>query len=421
MILRLSQGGIVIGLTSGRALVLLILLALIIAPVKAMESTNGCRVIAELESETTPGRNPSDYTPHDFVRILGDEQFETQGWPGSGTGEDPYIIEGLNITVGIYHGIVILSTSAHYIIRHCLLTTQDVVADGIQLVNSANGTIENCIIRGGRFGVYMSSTLDCRVINSSIIGTQSGGIAAYYSNRPLIANNTIYGTERGIRFQEVGNGTVDGNTVYRASEGGIVMYSGTINNTMIRNRVGWNGPPNLIDPVYHAADHGNNSWDNNESIGNFWTGYNGSEVFRIAGTGNAADRFPSNLTDDDPPQINPHPDLDFLEGDKPPIINWTASDMHIYQYQVFRNGLRIKAGIWNSDKVSVQVGSHSIGIYNYTIILFDASEQRSVDTVIVTVFLVFLAGMGTEIVALASAIAVVWMAVVIAVFKRFNQ
>lgn len=391
-----------------------------VAPVEASEYRGEYRGILEQSIETTPELISTEYTPHDFVRILGDSQFESQGWPGAGTEEDPYVIEGLNITVGEYHGIVILSTSAHYVIRNCLLTTQDVIADGIQLVNTANGIIENCIIRGGRFGVYMSSTIDCRVINSSIIGTESGGIATYYSNRPLIANNTIYGTDRGIRFQAVGNGTVDGNTVYRATEGGIVMYSGTANNTMIRNRIGWNGPADLIDPIYHAADYGNNMWDNNESIGNFWTGYNGSEVFRIIGTGNAADRFPSNLTDEDPPEINAHPDLEFLENERPPIINWTASDSHIYQYRILGNGRQIKEGIWDRDIVSIQVAQHSIGTYNYTIVLFDASGHRSVDTVIVTVFLVFLADVGTEFVALSSAIAVVWMVVVIMLFKKFH-
>ena len=38
------------------------------------------------------------YTPHAPITITSNADFSTQGWPGSGTVDDPYVIEGLNIT-----------------------------------------------------------------------------------------------------------------------------------------------------------------------------------------------------------------------------------------------------------------------------------------------------------------------------------
>ena len=37
------------------------------------------------------------YIEHDPIDIRSNDDFETQGWPGNGTENDPYIIEGLTI------------------------------------------------------------------------------------------------------------------------------------------------------------------------------------------------------------------------------------------------------------------------------------------------------------------------------------
>ncbi|MGQ4871972.1 MAG: hypothetical protein ACP6IT_09065, partial [Candidatus Thorarchaeota archaeon] len=38
------------------------------------------------------------YVEHGAINIGSDAQFSWQGWPGSGTEADPYVIEGFNIT-----------------------------------------------------------------------------------------------------------------------------------------------------------------------------------------------------------------------------------------------------------------------------------------------------------------------------------
>jgi len=399
---------------------LLIVLVLLVAPYASLGYEENA-TMKDSQSPTARSRlRLVTYIEHDIVRVIGNDAFEMQNWPGSGVSEDPYIIEGLNITANGYHAIVVTETSAHFVIKNCLIVTEGATADGIQIVNSSNGTIENCQIIGSRFGVYMSSTADCKVLGCRISGTLSIGVAVYYTERPTIRNNTVYDTNKGIRFQSVNNGTVHNNTVYRTVDGGIVMYHGTSNNSIVGNRIGWNGPDYLIDPLFHATDHGENRWDDNVSSGNFWTGYNGSEVFQIPGTGNAADRFPLNLTDELPPEILPHPDLDFVEGNRPPIINWTTSEIHPYRYRILFNGIRIESGLWHDREISVQIMEHPFGTYNYTLILIDAGGLQSVDSVIVRVFLIILEDAGTEIVAFSSILSVMLIVLVILAFKKYG-
>jgi len=52
-------------------------------------------------------------TPHDPIVIDEDSDFNNQGWPGSGTEESPYVIEGLDITSD-GNCISISNTNVHF-------------------------------------------------------------------------------------------------------------------------------------------------------------------------------------------------------------------------------------------------------------------------------------------------------------------
>lgn len=360
------------------------------------------------------------YTQHNVVRIIGDSQFREQGWPGDGTSESPFVIEGLNITTRALHCIIVLGTTLHYVVRNCLIVVTESISDGLQLVDTANGSIENCIITGGRYGAFLSSTSDCRIANCRIADAESMGIAVFSSYRPVITNNKVFRTSRGIRFQTTVNGTVNGNSIYRSRDSGILMSHGTYNNTIFGNHIGWNGPDGQTEPFYHAADFGHNFWDNNESIGNFWTGYNGTGIYQIDGLGNASDNFPRALEDRSAPFVNTPFDLDLVEGEIPPIINWTASDEYMLEYSVLLNGIRIEGTTWLIEEIGVVVRTHGFGTYNYTIVLLDAGGLQTVDSVLVRVFIVVLGKVGTDVVAYASVIATMVVLVAILTFKKLD-
>jgi hypothetical protein len=74
-----------------------------------------------------------------FIHIESDADFLDYDFEGSGTAEDPYRIENLHISTGLYTSIHISSTTKHVIIQNCLLETE---GDAITLWNLAG---EQCM------------------------------------------------------------------------------------------------------------------------------------------------------------------------------------------------------------------------------------------------------------------------------------
>ncbi|MGY5877238.1 MAG: NosD domain-containing protein [Candidatus Thorarchaeota archaeon] len=108
------------------------------------------------------------YVPHATINIYDDDDFNAtavaESWEGNGTADNPYIIEGYEITedeVLIY----ITDTRAHFEIRDCNLT--DAWA-AIQLNNVSNGLIENCLINIPDYGIYMYNVSAIDVIGCDI-------------------------------------------------------------------------------------------------------------------------------------------------------------------------------------------------------------------------------------------------------------
>jgi len=70
------------------------------------------------------GGESTTYIPHAPIWIMDDFDFQSQasseGWPGSGTPGDPYVIEGYDINGSIAgHCIWIETTTAHFEINNC--------------------------------------------------------------------------------------------------------------------------------------------------------------------------------------------------------------------------------------------------------------------------------------------------------------
>ncbi|MFW9849674.1 MAG: right-handed parallel beta-helix repeat-containing protein [Candidatus Thorarchaeota archaeon] len=88
---------------------------------------------------------------HDPIEINENQDFVVQGWPGSGTESDPYVISGFIVgqSYVIWEdgteyvrlaeaAVVIRNTTAFFIITNCVFT------GGVKLINVKNGVIRNC-------------------------------------------------------------------------------------------------------------------------------------------------------------------------------------------------------------------------------------------------------------------------------------
>ena len=85
---------------------------------------------------------------HDPIYIDGDENLTTtaanEGWPGSGTIDDPFIIESYSITTNGSTAISINNTQVYFQIRNCEINSTTLMLNtGYQLVNVSHGTIMN--------------------------------------------------------------------------------------------------------------------------------------------------------------------------------------------------------------------------------------------------------------------------------------
>lgn len=165
--------------------------------------------------------------------ILGDEDFQS-GFPGTGTKEDPYIIEEYNIRrnqEGV--AISISNTTKYFVIRNCILLESNY---GIKLENVANGTAvicNNTILTN--YGIYIENT-DGTLIDNNFCSFDDGyGIYVSSCSNVVINNNFVENRFLGIHiayssYIQVINNICDSNVV----SGIRVFYSSEI--AIIRNR-----------------------------------------------------------------------------------------------------------------------------------------------------------------------------------------
>ncbi|MBC7220507.1 right-handed parallel beta-helix repeat-containing protein [Candidatus Bipolaricaulota bacterium] len=130
------------------------------------------------------------WVPRGPIYIYGDTQFtwENGVLKGSGTPDDPYVIEGWIIDArGHDYGIYIDGTRAHFLIRDCQIR-YPIEKAGIMLSNVRNGRIEGNAVFGGRVGIHLLVSSGV-VITGNAIGYCDHGIVL----GPAAQGNTIYG------------------------------------------------------------------------------------------------------------------------------------------------------------------------------------------------------------------------------------
>jgi len=272
------------------------------------------------------------YTSHNQIVISTDTDFSTQGWPGNGTHENPYVIEGLNITAE-ETCISIVDTTVYFEIRNCLISSQTPSSsDGIYLNNVVNVKIQDCIIERHQNGISLiradncnltdniainnanngfkiivsdkcilsnnlaSNNINkgislwesnyCRVLNNTVMNNSISGFTLYESHNNTLTSNTATVCGTGFSFSNSDNCTLTYNSAVGNSGYGIYLDTWSDNNTLYLNRFGDNGKNN-------ARDHGgSNAWDDGISSGNYWKDYDGFGTYQILGRAGSVDYYP---------------------------------------------------------------------------------------------------------------------------------
>lgn len=298
----------------------------------------------------------SVYAIHDPIVITSDSDFVDQGWIGSGTEANPYLLKDLNITSTVTC-VNITDTQVHFIIRNCVINASWAhPGTGVYLENVTHGVIENCTVKAAYVGVVLLKTLGCVISDCLVIGLDASivieessdamvsrnvvreyggdGIHVSESNRTCIFFNSVEGGEDCQEGIVVGgpswNCSIVNNTVYDHYADGIdlvesvrchvynntVFNSGTalllegsrlgeiVNNTLTHNTCGIaifsESTLNTIyrnrfaeNDITNAIDDGtSNTWDDGETCGNWWDDYIGYGLYSISGSAGSVDRFP---------------------------------------------------------------------------------------------------------------------------------
>ena len=126
------------------------------------------------------------YTAHDPIVIDSNDDFDTLGFPGSGTQTDPYLIENLNISERyVSDGIFIRDTTSYFI-------------------------IQNCWISGQEYGIYLRGIIGTGTIKNNIVSyTDIMDLGLWMCNNILVEGNTVAST---IDLSDTDACTIKGNT-----------------------------------------------------------------------------------------------------------------------------------------------------------------------------------------------------------------
>lgn len=135
-----------------------------------------------------------EYTPHDPIYIEGNNGFTPENGVvgGSGTADDPYIIEGWEINASTAIGIDIRNTDAYFIIRNCYIHDGwSGKYEGIGFSRVKNGKIENCLLyHNYDGGIYLNYSSNCYIENC-ICDNNLNGIGLWVCNNITISNCTV--------------------------------------------------------------------------------------------------------------------------------------------------------------------------------------------------------------------------------------
>lgn len=117
---------------------------------------------------------------HNPIVISGDADFAlkaaSEKWSGLGTTADPYIIANYDINSSSLSGIRISNTKVHFTISDITAHSSSHGYVGIRLCNVANGRIENSVMTGNQYGIYIVDSNHIEISDCAVSSSSSNGI-----------------------------------------------------------------------------------------------------------------------------------------------------------------------------------------------------------------------------------------------------
>ena len=275
----------------------------------------------------------------------------------------------------------------------------------LQLVSSPNALVDKCeILSGFHEAADISGDNNC-FFNCNITGTGSGwGLHLRGSGSGFhVANISVYGVTRyGIRMSSIRDSVIENcriqdvafdgagilidgdpsvrvtlrnNTIVDTGTG--IMVDSATDCTIVNNSIGWNN--------INAQDDGfNTAWDDGAKFGNLYSDYSGEGTYEIDGSANSVDHYPRIFDSISSAIVGPD-DFQYQYGTINHRITWKIIGIFSSSFEIFQNETRIDSGPCDSSDIEISVDGLDFGIYNFTLIVTDVSNDNSSNTVWVSV------------------------------------
>jgi parallel beta-helix repeat protein len=184
--------------------------------------------------------------PHRAIFINTDEDFTPPDaergcrcvTSGSGTPDDPYVIENLDMESTSFYGIRIRGTKAHFIIRNVKVAYEgSALFGGILLEGVENGGIEGVDITGATaYGISLKKSKNNKLIANSIANNKGTGIYLSRSAGNALRDNTVKVSGIfGIHLEVSDENVLSNNTVVENKKGGVFLRGFT--NVLVGNTI----------------------------------------------------------------------------------------------------------------------------------------------------------------------------------------
>ena len=151
---------------------------------------------------------------HVAIAIFGDAEFAAlamdEGWPGAGTPEDPYIIQGLDIATADSYAISVSSTNVSFVVTGCSLVGS---FGAVHLTEVRNCTFHGNELLGAHYAVIMSGS-DAVTVTNNTCSVTTTGLSLSECHGAVVANNTIsMELGLGIQISDCVNATIRANAM----------------------------------------------------------------------------------------------------------------------------------------------------------------------------------------------------------------
>ncbi|MHA2211592.1 MAG: right-handed parallel beta-helix repeat-containing protein [Candidatus Thorarchaeota archaeon] len=171
------------------------------------------------------------------IEVRSNRELELISSSGSGTADDPFIIENLTIGLGSPR-IDVRQVNVHFMIRNVFLPSSTPYSmNGIYFEEVAFGTIESCRIDlYATYSIELYKSNSCTVYNNTITGSQYQSMLIYDSTNVFVSENRFL--EHRIELSSVKNCTINDNAIVDA---GLflnnAMNCSLVNNTFTREGI----------------------------------------------------------------------------------------------------------------------------------------------------------------------------------------